>query len=140
MSSEFTWKGPREGVDHIKARLDRGLATALFSQIFPTCTVQNTSVSHSNHLALVLCLQQASSAQSSRVKRVRCFEPHWTKDEDFMEFFEKLWFLDNHPFIDVIHSNLGSILYYLEDWNKKKFGNIFSHTKTEVPKLDMLRT
>lgn len=75
--------------------------------------MQNTFVSHSNHLALVLYLNNASSAHNNMGQRIKIFEPHWTKDEDYANFFEKLWLPDPHPLAETIGTNFGSILDHL---------------------------
>lgn len=55
---KFTWKGPEQGSDFILARLDRGLVCFFFSNL-SFCTVLNTSVSHPDHLALIISLFQS---------------------------------------------------------------------------------
>lgn len=63
--SKFTWKGSTLLNDHIRARLDRGLASASFSQLFPDCVVKSTLENHFDHLALCVYLSYASMSSYS---------------------------------------------------------------------------
>lgn len=59
---KLTSKGSKFQNYHIRARLDRGLTPASFSQTFPACRICNTSVNHSYHLALSIHLIQSTNS------------------------------------------------------------------------------
>lgn len=137
---KFTWKGLNQGTDYIKDRLDHIFATTYFSQVFLTFFVKNTSVSRSDHLSLILHLENSTDATLRKCHRVKRFEPHWRKDEDCTVFFEKLWLPESHPSSDSIRSNIGSILEHLLEWSKTKYGVLPSYIKKARNLLDELRT
>lgn len=85
------WKGSKLANDFIPTRLDRGLVSATFSQLFPSCIVQNTYVSHFDHLALVISLSHGVNVHTNKRPRNKHFEHHWLKDEECFVYFNKLW-------------------------------------------------
>ncbi|KAI5662020.1 hypothetical protein M9H77_21343 [Catharanthus roseus] len=112
---------------------------ANYIQIFPTCSLVTTSVSHSDHLALILYLESCIDVSLRNFHRIKRFEPHWTKDEDCVGIFEKLWLPDPRPSVDSIRSNIGTILEHLLECNKKKFGDIPTCIQKARHLLDELR-
>lgn len=112
---KFTWKGPKVANDHIWARLDRRFASTSFSQLFPSCKVQTKSVNHFDQLALHISLFNISANHTGRKYRPKRFEPHWTKEEECLEFFDNFWILENYPTAGSVRTNLSSILDHLLD-------------------------
>lgn len=125
--------------DHIKARLDRGLVFASFSQLFPTFSVCTTLVNHADHLALSIHLFQNSNSCTRRKSKLKRFDPHWMKEEECLEFFYKLWSLDPNPWADYVRTNFKLILEHLLDWSKKKFGHLPICIKKVRQQFDNLR-
>lgn len=130
---KFTWKGKKTSTDYVQARLDRGLIFTHFSQICPSCRTLESP-------ALVICLASDFNSNNHRKSSPRCFEPHWIKDEDCLDFFYKLWLLDPAPSTDVVRSNVNSILDHILEWSKKKHGNLALNIKRVRQKLDSLRS
>lgn len=97
-------------------------------------------VSHSDHLALILKLKDSFDSSQWKCSRVKRFEPHWTKYEDCIELFEKLWLPDIHPSAESVRSNIGSLLDHLLEWNKKKYRDMHSCIRKTRQLLNDLRT
>lgn len=110
---KFTWKGEKASNDYIHAHLDRDLFSLSLSQIFPSCMVHNTSTRHSDTLALFIRLSSISNFCDPWKTRPKCFELHWTKDEECFDFFDKLWLPDPSSSAYVARSNFCSILDHL---------------------------
>lgn len=104
---KFTWKWPQYLNDHIRARLDKVLSSASFSQLFLDFVAKSTSVNHSDHLVLYIFISHTSVSSSSRLPRPKWFESHWIKANECHDFLEKLWTPDTHHTVDYVKSNIG---------------------------------
>lgn len=124
----------------MRACLDRGLASARFSQNFPTCHVCTASVNHSDHLSLSIPLFQSINSCTCQKSKPKRFEPHWMKKEECLTFFDKLWLPDPNPSKDSVRTNFESILEHLLEWSKKKFGHFPLHIKKVRQQLDNFRS
>lgn len=89
------------------------LTSAYFSQLFLTCSVRNTMVSYSNHLATIITLNQVSCSSGSLRPKSKRFEPHWIKDEECVDFFNKLWLPDS----SLLQILLEQTLFWITFWN-----------------------
>lgn len=87
--------------------LNRGLVSTSFSQLFPSCTIHNTSVSHSDHLALIISLYRGPNFNNTKRTKKKHFEPYWLKDDECSIYFNRLWLSDPSPTTDSVISNLG---------------------------------
>lgn len=86
--------------------------------------MQTTSVSHSDHLVLLISLTNTSVIQTCKKTTPKRFEPHWIKEDECLEVFDKLWIPDPSSSVDSVRINFGSILDHLLEWSKKKYGNL----------------
>lgn len=62
------------------------------------------------------------------------------KDDNCLEFFDKLWLLDPSHSTDKVRENISFILDHLLEWSKKKHGNIKRSIKKIIEKLDHIRS
>lgn len=132
---KFICKAHRSGSDFIRVRLDISLIFASFSQIFPSCTVHNTLVGYSDHLALVIHLSPAPNPYVHKKPRPKWFEPHWLKNEECMEYL-----ISFGPSVDSIRSKLSYILDHFLEWSKKKHDNLTHSIKRVRLNFDALRS
>lgn len=88
VGNEFTWERSRGTELWIQERLDRGLATQSWRNIFPHSEIQVLDVSTSDHLPLFLQLNK--KLYVPRGKRFR-FENMWIKEEECYNLVESSW-------------------------------------------------
>ena len=90
VGSPFTWcnNRPDEGVTWI--RLDRGVATPEWSQLFPTVRVHHIAGSLSDHCPLWLSSDDENKRFYKRNRPFR-FEATWLKDEGCEAVIKHAW-------------------------------------------------
>lgn len=62
------------------------------------------------------------------------------KEEECLEFFDKLWILENNRPTYSVRTNFSSFSDYLLDWSKVKFGNLPLRIKQIRQQLDIIRS
>jgi len=72
----YTWSNHRQGLDLIKERLDRSIATSQWIHFFPSYSVTHLPALCSNHNPLLL----DTSSPSPSLPRPFRFEEFWTRD------------------------------------------------------------
>jgi exonuclease III len=65
----FTWNNKREGEDNIQVRLDRGTATVSFLELFPHVQVEHIMTEQSDHMALLIRLEQQERKNNVNMRR-----------------------------------------------------------------------
>lgn len=53
--------------------------------------------------SLHISLSNSVVNHTGRISKPRCFEPHWMREEECYDFFDKLWIPDSNP--SVIHQS-----------------------------------
>ena len=74
-----TWWNSREGIHRVWERLDWGVCTREWLELFPRALIRHVSIATSNHLALVLGTR-GSNTNSTKKLRLFRFEKSWVKD------------------------------------------------------------
>ncbi|KAI5683577.1 hypothetical protein M9H77_04805 [Catharanthus roseus] len=72
--------------------------------------------------------------------RSKRFAPHWLKEDDCLEVFDKLWIPKPSPSADSVKTNFSSILDHLLDWSKRKYRNLPLKIKRIKKKLDNIQS
>jgi hypothetical protein len=82
----FTWSNKQEGDDLVLVCLDRAVANCAFSAIFDDCVVENIITTTSDHLAILIHLQNHEDSSDQRhVQSGFKFEAVWLRAPDYKE-------------------------------------------------------
>lgn len=90
---QFTWEKSRGTDNWVQERLDRGLATQTWIDMFPDAVVKVIEMSTSDHLPLFLDLNRKVYVQKR--KRFR-FENIWIREKDCYNLINECWHEDGH--------------------------------------------
>jgi hypothetical protein len=72
----------------VQARLDRATCDTGFSQLFPVTTVEHITTEESDHLVLLIQVQDAFPSLSSPNPQGFRFEEMWTRYDDYSVMVE----------------------------------------------------
>ena len=135
VGSPFTWcnNRPDEGVTWI--RLDRGVATPEWSQLFPTVRVHHIAGSLSDHCPLWLSSDDENKQFFKRNRPFR-FEAAWLKDEGCEAVIKHAW-LKHVPGenMEKVMSKIEACSTSLQRWSRLSFGNIRQMLKKKKKQL-----
>ncbi len=89
---EFTWTNNRDPPECVDERLDRGVATEQWMDLFPCSRIQHVVFALSDHMGLVLN-SEAVIQGPQRNSRKRCFhfEHAWFREEGCEETISQAW-------------------------------------------------
>ena len=124
------------GRANVKVRLDRVVANNTWCDMFSEAKVQHLVAPSSDHFAILLrCVLEELVQQSGR--RCRQYEVMWERDPSLPEVIMNTW-IDLGSLLNLgdIAVGLGTMMRKLQDWSRKKFGNVIkeinkSHTRLE---------
>jgi hypothetical protein len=88
---KFTWNNKREGQDNIQVRLDRGTAAAPFLNLYPETQIEHIITEESDHMALLVRLENIGNKVNRRLQRGFAFEEMWTKHENYEDMIVFAW-------------------------------------------------
>lgn len=88
VGEKFTWEKTRGVQNCIQERLDRGLATPNWCDLFPEAEVKVIEVATSDHLPLLLQLNKKVYMEKRRRFR---FENVWIKEQDCFNLVKNSW-------------------------------------------------
>ncbi|XP_059668809.1 uncharacterized protein LOC132313890 [Cornus florida] len=113
----FTWCNNRGFGHTIRARLDRGLCTLDWLNLFHHSRLYNVPVFGSDHNALLLTLNESISP----VKRQFHFDAIWVKNKDFTSLIQSIWnFPSSGSILFQCQEKLKSYKFKLKSWNRSK--------------------
>ncbi|KAA3490345.1 reverse transcriptase [Gossypium australe] len=112
----FTWERGKFATSNIRERLDRGIATFDWIQLFSNYKVEHLGHSFSDHCPIFL--DTISKLHNDHVNHMRPFrfEAKWSLDSSF-ENLVKGWWSEDSGSVDVKLENLGR---RLQQWNFSK--------------------
>ncbi|XP_071680107.1 uncharacterized protein [Lolium perenne] len=87
----FTWDNRRSGDDNVQVRLDRVVCSVAFMEMFPNTSVQHIMIEESDHLALLVKVQEDVRIHTRAEPRSFKFEEMWTKHNDYEDMFQNVW-------------------------------------------------
>ncbi|XP_074342277.1 uncharacterized protein LOC141679769 [Apium graveolens] len=110
VGEKYTWEKSRGTSNWVQERLDRGLATQDWRNLFPLAEVQVLEVATSDHLPLHLQLNK-----KVYVPRGRCFkfENVWLKEKDCINLVQTSW---NHSEGKEILEKIHYCCVKLDEW------------------------
>ena len=88
---EFTWTNNRNQGECVDERLDRGVATTQWMDLFPGATIQHFVFAFSDHLGLLLNTDTVTHGGQQRKKRRFHFEHAWLREEGCEEVIAHAW-------------------------------------------------
>ena len=122
VGQRFTWCNGRIGDHRTLVRLDRMVANEEWIKLFPEAKVFHRSMAASDHCLLSLSLKVRRARRG--LKKRFMFEDMWTREEGCREIIEKAWDpLNCNPDL-LIQNRLSCCKDYLQDWNRRVFGNV----------------
>ncbi|MBA0568053.1 hypothetical protein Golob_005571, partial [Gossypium lobatum] len=84
----FTWERGNLPETNIQERLDRGVATEEWVQIFPEFQIQHLPHTISDHCPLLINTKKECSA---RIRKVFKFEAWWVLEDSFFNEVKNIW-------------------------------------------------
>ena len=124
VSSPFTWCNNQFDGTVTWIRLDRGVATNPWIQMFPSTRVHHISGSLSDHSPLWICTDD-ENARFYRKRKPFRFEAVWMRDEGCAAVIKNSWESQapENP-MGRVEQKLETCRESLQAWNKHSFGNI----------------
>ena len=129
----FTWSSNRMGLENIKERLDRGLASPSWTHLHPDYSLIHLSTHNSNHNPISL----NTNSTSSFLARPFRFDEFWTKDFSCGQVIEASWqkFVPIHQAF-CLPKKLENTKVALLKLSSLHFGNIHKKIKDTLNLLD----
>ena len=120
----FTWCNNQFDGEVTWIRLDRGVATPSWSQLFPTVRVHHIPSTLSDHCPLWLCSDDENVRFYKKSRPFR-FEAVWLKDERCEGVIKKAWSdrTMGEP-VDKLIRKVDACRSSLQTWSRTSFGNI----------------
>jgi hypothetical protein len=136
VGNSYTWCNNRKGLDVIKERLDRALASLDWVHIHPEFSLIHLLASHSDHNPILL----NTNTSYSFLPRPFKFEEFWTYDPTCGLVIEAAWKLKTFgsPALCLI-KKLNQTRSALKRWNSLHFGNIQIKIKSTLARIDDLQ-
>lgn len=110
VGEKFTWEKSRGMSGWVQERLDRGVATQSWKNLFPDATVKVLDVAPSDHLPLNLQLNR--QVYVLKTKRFR-FENNWIREKDCLQVVKNSW---GSTVGEDILSRISFCCLKLEEW------------------------
>ena len=124
VGSPFTWCNNQFGGEVTWIRLDNGVATPSWTQLFPTVRIHHLQGTLFDHCPLWLCSDD-ENVRFYKKSRPFWFEAVWLKDERCEGVIKRAWSGQNigEP-IGRLISKVEACRSSLQKWSKLSFGNI----------------
>ncbi|XP_074342384.1 uncharacterized protein LOC141679922 [Apium graveolens] len=128
----YTWEKSRGTSHWVQERLDRGVATQAWSDLFPDAEIKVLEVAPSDHLPLNLQLNR--QVYMPKAKRFR-FENVWIKEKDCLQLIKNSWASTEG---ETIMSRIQLCCIKLEEWGggvKQEFRDKLANCKKRLRQL-----
>lgn len=114
----------REG-HYCRVRLDRALATASWSAMFPFATVRHLVGAKSDHSPIVLFNTMDATNRRIGLDRPFRYEMMWETHQEFFPMLEKVWKEERSASsVEDIKLKLGRLASALAGWGTSTFGAV----------------
>jgi hypothetical protein len=136
VGNPFTWSNNRQGLENIKERLDRSLASPAWVHLHPDFSLIHLHAHNSDHNPISL----TTNSTSSFLPRPFRFEEFWAKDPTCEHVVEAAWqiYFPNYP-AACLSKKLTNTKSALLKWNSLHFGNIHKRIKETLNILDSVQ-
>uniref|UniRef100_A0A803M8Y9 Endonuclease/exonuclease/phosphatase domain-containing protein n=1 Tax=Chenopodium quinoa TaxID=63459 RepID=A0A803M8Y9_CHEQI len=130
----FTWTNNRGGDHNLQERLDRYLANKEWRELFPVSFVSHLSKRKSDHLPILLCINEGVGKQKKKKKRkLYRFEEMWLRDETCGDIVANAWSRGGDICSKIAHTSLN-----LSAWSRNKFGDFVKELKECRARMESL--
>lgn len=128
----FTWKRGKSASTFKGARLDRGLCSVEWLDLFPNTKITHLPYLSSDHTPLLLKLDRSTNTCNNGI-RFR-FQAAWTIHDDFPEIVANAWKKEG-MFQDKVNATRDALV----KWNTESFGNIHKRKRRLEARLEGLQ-
>jgi hypothetical protein len=119
----YTWDNRQDDDHNVKVRLDRGLATDGFLDLFREVKVWQVQTTISDHCALVVeCLEHSLGRR--RRKRNFRYENMWQRDPSYMALIPDAWSPQPDVGLEGMYTKLKGVQSSLQTWEQDVFGSV----------------
>lgn len=130
----YTWTNRRVYPDTIRLRLDRGVATLSWSNLFPQATISHFHSNYSGHSPLLLRFHGSPPLHTQRRRKAFQFESMWIQNSDCERVIQQNWDPDSDILTQLDGCKIG-----LMKWGRSKFGSVNGNLKQLRQRLADLR-
>ncbi|KAL0416805.1 UNVERIFIED_CONTAM: hypothetical protein Slati_3512400 [Sesamum latifolium] len=128
----FTWSNNHQHPDSIRERIDRAVANAKLTDIFPNNSIQHLPANSSDHAALLIKLDQTPVFRGKRIRPVR-FEAAWIQHDQCEMVIRYSWQLGSVMGMGQhLSKQLDTCKQKLKSWSQR----VFKRDKDTVDKLE----
>jgi hypothetical protein len=139
---DYTWDNRRDGADNIQVRLDRGTATASFLDLFPLTQVEHIMTEESDHMALLIRVQEELPRRGRPGARGFQFEEMWLKHNDYESMVKEAWEGSGGQEASGLQNFWGRLRGMSQDikrWSFESFGSVKAEIKRLRSELEQAR-
>ena len=113
------------GRGYCRVRMDRALATANWSALFPYATVEHLTAAKSDHSLILLINEMEARNQRIALKKPFRYECMWECDTRFGGTLEQAWDREQPAAtLAELADKLSSVGTALKHWSKMSFGSV----------------
>lgn len=113
----FTWERGRFSFTNIRERLDRGVTSLQWIDLFPWFSLEHLNHSFSDHCPILVDTFGKLRLDNSRKQSSFRFEAKWCLDNSFEEIVRKIWAVQN----DYLPAKLTTVGLHFQHWSHSKF-------------------
>lgn len=136
----YTWDNRQHGGHNIKVRLDRGLATATFMELFHGVNVWHQQTTELDHCGLVIECLGRRGRRRWRQKNFR-YENMWQRHPEYMDFVRGSWeYTRGSVDMSGVHGRLGHMREVLQTWDIDIFGSVHKQLASMRKELEQVRS
>jgi exonuclease III len=134
----YTYDNNRKGQANVKVRLDRAVASPEWRDMFAESHVQHLVSPVSDHCPILLNIEKEVRTMPRGPRRQ--YEIFWERAPELSERVADAWRHAGakHDLSDIM-LGLDSVMTTLQDWSKRKFGNILKELSKARKHLETLR-
>jgi hypothetical protein len=134
----YTYDNNRRGRANVRVRLDRAVACPAWRDRFADTHVQHLISPVSDHCPILV--QMEEEVRMPRRQPTRQYKILWEREHELAERVANAWKeTGEKQDLGDIMQGLDSVMSTLQNWSKKKFGNILRDLDKARKKLEALR-
>uniref|UniRef100_A0A453S5L6 Reverse transcriptase domain-containing protein n=1 Tax=Aegilops tauschii subsp. strangulata TaxID=200361 RepID=A0A453S5L6_AEGTS len=119
---EWTYDNKQQGRKNIRARLDRGVASPEWSELFQNASVLHVTTSRSDHFPLLLSLGTEDTTRKPALFR---YETMWERVPSLDSAIKEAWEENmSGALLATVAEKLKGVQKSLQNWSKKDFGSV----------------
>lgn len=128
IGSKFTWIRGASSITFKGARLDRGVYTIDWRELFPEAKVTHLPIIKSDHAPFLVELY---GNKNVKTKSSFCFQAAWMTHSDFQKVIQHEWLYQQ-----TLNINVSKVANSLSKWNYSTFGNIHRRKKKLIARIE----